>query len=282
MTLKSRIKPFIPPPLISAIRRFNPFGKKDLMAEQHRLLRRICLALVAGNSYMYEPAKIGNQYFPGQRDVQTRWAAIQTELKNLGPGSFLDIGSAEGWFVRRAAEDCGYFSVGLEMKMHRLLLGETARLHDEAQNYGTIRAMLTPENIPCLPVFDVVCCLSVVHHIIYKDINGLEKAANFMRALGTRTAKLLIFEMGTSEETDMKWAHKMPPMPEGQETFVSRFLASAGYSSVRNIAISLSNRGVKRILFAATPPGKAAPALGAPTPLDHPVAASSPASLGVV
>jgi SAM-dependent methyltransferase len=251
MTLKNTIKPFIPPLLISTIRRFAPFVKRDLISEQRRLLKRICLALVAGNSYMYEPAKIGDQYCPGQRDVEIRWTAIQQELRKLGPGSFLDIGCAEGWFVRRAAEDCGYFAVGLEMSMPRLLLGETSRLHDAAQNYATIRAMLTPEKIPCLPVFDVVCCLSVVHHIIYKE--GLDRAAGFVRALGSRTAKLLIFEMGTSEETNMRGAHQMPPMPDGQEAFIARFLASAGYTSIRNIATTLSNRGIERILFAATP-----------------------------
>jgi hypothetical protein len=150
--------------------------------------------------------------------------------------------------------------------------------------------MLTPEKIPCLPVFDVVCCLSVVHHIIYKDKDGLDKAAGFMRALGSRTARLLIFEMGTSEESNMRWAHQMPPMPDGQEAFITRFLASAGYSSIRKIATSLSSRGIERILFAATPPGKsinirtgpASPAISAPAHLEHPAAADPPTSPGVV
>lgn len=250
MNIRSTLKRLIPKSFHSRLSAF--VTGEGIGARQQARFRNICLAQMRRNKYNYEPVNIGIRSFPGQRDWQTRWTAIKAELALLGPGNILDVGCAEGWFIRRAAEECGFFAIGIETRMDRIIPGEAARLHDAAENYGTIRAKLCAANILSLPRFDVISCFSVVHHIVYSE--GLEKAREFINALGTRCARLFLFEMGTSDEKEMDWAERMPPMPSGQETFIHDFLSSAGFWNIRNIADSTSfKEGSRRLLFAASP-----------------------------
>ena len=73
------------------------------------------------------------------------------------------------WFLRRAAEDLGCFSLGIEINNQRMWPGELARLYDDVERCAIMKAKVKPEDILKLPQFDVVLCLSVVHNIIYND-----------------------------------------------------------------------------------------------------------------
>jgi 2-polyprenyl-3-methyl-5-hydroxy-6-metoxy-1,4-benzoquinol methylase len=50
-------------------------------------------------------------------------------LRDYGVKNVLDIGCAEGWFVRRAAADLNLFAIGIEATDVGIV-GELARLHD--------------------------------------------------------------------------------------------------------------------------------------------------------
>ena len=58
---------------------------------------------------------------------------------------------------------------------------------------------MTPEAIRSLPQFDVVLCLSVLHHVIRAF--GIVAAEQFLCALATRVNKVLVFEIGTADDT---------------------------------------------------------------------------------
>jgi SAM-dependent methyltransferase len=206
----------------------------------HRLARRL-----------YEPVKINGRIYVGQRSSDDRWEAIAAELKANAAKNVLDIGCAEGWFVRRAATELGCYAVGVEAS-ERLLGGEIARLHDKVENTAIMLSRASGDSLRKLPRFDVVICLSVVHHVIRR--HGIGAARDFVQALASRAEKAVIFEMGTSDEADLKWRGLLEDMPSGQEAYVTQFLQTCGLRDVRLIASSPAFHGnASRLMFSCTP-----------------------------
>jgi len=154
--------------------------------------------------------------------------------------------------VRRAAAECNCFAIGIEATA-TAIVGELARLHDRVQRAATVGAFMTPEAIRSLPQFDAVLCLSVLHHVIRAF--GIAAAEQFLRALATRVGKVLIFEIGTADESS--WTPFLPEASQGQagqEAFVSELLQRSGFRNVRVIAESAAyHREVQRLLFIAEP-----------------------------
>jgi 2-polyprenyl-3-methyl-5-hydroxy-6-metoxy-1,4-benzoquinol methylase len=204
---------------------------------------------------LYEPVEIGGNHYSGKRDADLRWQAIAGMIRHFDARSLLDVGCAEGWFLRKAAREFGCFSIGVDADDRRVAIGEIARLHDGAERVAVMKARLEPADIRALPRCDVVLCLSVVHHII-RD-GGLPAAEAFVEALATRAKRGLIFEIGTSDEKELHWSALLPKMPGGQEAFVRQLLEAAGLVNVHVIAGSPGLKGdAQRLLFVAEPPPK--------------------------
>jgi cyclopropane fatty-acyl-phospholipid synthase-like methyltransferase len=200
---------------------------------------------------VYEPVEIGGRRVRHNRETDNRWTAIAKVLKDHGATSVLDVGCAEGWLIRRAATDLRCFAVGVEAS-DRVLTGELSRLHDNVERAAIIKARLTPEDIRALPKFDAVLCLSVVHHIIRKD--GIGVAEDFINALSSRAGKVVVFEMGTSDEGGLSWSGQLPEMPEGQTAFVMALLERGGLVNIRRIGSSDAFHGsAARLLFTGEP-----------------------------
>jgi SAM-dependent methyltransferase len=221
--------------------------RKVRRAIAKRLIKVACNLSAVKN---YEPVEIAGKRFQSSRETDTRWSAISQVLKECTVENVLDIGCAEGWLIRRAAVDLGCFGFGIEPS-HRGFTGELARLYDGIERVGVLKAKVSPADIRKLPRFDAVICLSVMHHVLRK--NGLRVAEEFIRALASRARKILIFEMGTSDESRRSWSNQLPNMPEGQEVFVRTLLASNGLTNIRIIGESEAFHGAKRLLFAAEP-----------------------------
>jgi SAM-dependent methyltransferase len=229
---------------------------RSLRAVLRRLRWGLSLGLVKAAFYVaksggrpYEPVEIGGRRFANVRDSDVRWRAIATVLKQFGVRNVLDVGCAEGWFIRRAASDLHCFAVGIEAS-DCMAVGELSRLYDRAERMATIRSFVGPKDLLALPKFDAVICMSVVHHII--RAYGLATAGEFVTALVSRVNKVLIFEVGTAEESS--WTEFLPELSQGHEVFVRDFLERCGLRDVRVIAESPSyHREVQRLLFVAEP-----------------------------
>lgn len=217
------------------------------------LMRRALLLAfntVAMRRKAYQPLEIGGHKRKATREFEHRWDAVALVLTKYRVASVLDIGSAEGALVRRAAADLGCFALGVEAT-DRLVAGELARLHDDIERVSAMRAMLSAEDVLRLPRFDAVVCLSVVHHIIRSQ--GLEGGRSFVRAMASRADKVFIFEIGTSEEPVGSAPRHLPAMPDGQEVFVREFLESCGLQNIVLVAETEGYAGVSRRLFSAEP-----------------------------
>jgi SAM-dependent methyltransferase len=213
------------------------------------LLVRLAFRVAKSGTKPYEPIEIGGRRYNNRRETDSRWQAIAAALKQCGARNVLDIGCAEGWFLRRAATDLNCFAIGIEPS-DRVLVSEFARLYDGVERTAIVKAFLEPKDILALPSFDAVICTSVVHHVIRQ--RGLTTGEEFVRALATRANKLVLFEMGTSEEED--WSATLPEMREGQEAFVRDLLTRCGLSGIEVIARSEGfRRKDQRLLFSAKP-----------------------------
>jgi hypothetical protein len=205
--------------------------------------------IAKGGRRPYQPVAIGTRRFHSVRESEGRWQAIEAVLRHHAVRNVLDVGCAEGWFVRRAATDLNCFAIGIEAS-DRAAIGELSRLYDGAERMATIKAFVTPDDLRGLPKFDAVICMSVVHHII--RAYGLASAEEFVTALASRADKVLIFEIGTADEKS--WTSFLPELNQGQEAFVRGLLERCGLNNVRVIAESPAyHSDAQRLLFAAEP-----------------------------
>lgn len=253
---------------VESLRAYPPVARRRSLGRRVRMVTRalrwrltlalIRAAFIVGKSggRTYQPVEIAGRRYANVRDSDERWQAIAATLRAYDARNVLDIGCAEGWFVRRAAADLGCFAIGVEAT-DTVIVGELARLHDRAERSALVRAFVTPAVIGALPKFDAVLCTSVLHHVIRAF--GLASAEQFLRALSGRVGKVLIFEIGTAGESS--WSKALPfELGEQQENFVRRLLETSGFRNVRVIAESLAyHREAKRFLFAAEPAERAEP-----------------------
>ncbi len=200
----------------------------------------------------YHPVRIGEtQISEGERSCDDRWAIIKNEIDVSKSATMLDIGCAEGFFVEKAASVCGCVALGVDGDVRRLSLAHASVLLNGVKGAGFIYADISPDLISRLPVSDLVLFQSVLHHIMYNQ--GVDYSREIMAALRTRVGKVLIFDMGQSDETNNTWASSLPDMGPNPHAWIEEFLRSAGYTSVQKVGDTDSYRSAtKRALFRLT------------------------------
>lgn len=211
-------------------------------------LRRVSRSFVA-----YHPVSLqGETLQPGQRACIDRWAMIAGELRAAGARSLLDLGCAEGYFVRRAAGELGCFALGVDGDFTRLLVAQTCALEDRVEGAAFALATIDAALLARLPVFDAVVFLSVMHHVMYE--HGVDHARDLLRAIRERTRLCLLFDMGQSNETGNDWARLLPDMGTEPAAWIAGFLRSAGFAAVEKIGETDSwKNDAPRSVFVARP-----------------------------
>jgi len=201
----------------------------------------------------YHPVRIGEtQISEGERSCADRWAIIEGEISASKAVTMLDVGCAEGFFVEKAASVCGCFALGVDGDVRRLSLAHASILLNGVKGAGFMYADITPELISRLPVSDLVLFQSVLHHIMYNQ--GVDYAREIMTALRSKVGKILVFDMGQSDESNNSWAKSLPDMGATPHVWIEEFLRSAGYGSVEKLGDTDSYRSAtKRALFRLTP-----------------------------
>src|SRR3989344_638266 len=64
------------------------------------------------------------------RGCTERWEIIKPTLVSLSPKSLLDLGSAEGYFILRAANELGINSLGVDSNKRRLALAYLSMIRE--------------------------------------------------------------------------------------------------------------------------------------------------------
>jgi hypothetical protein len=217
-----------------------------------RFLYLNALRSIARSYSPYQPVQIyGREICTGERLCIDRWSTIHGVLKECDAHTLLDLGTAEGYFVQQAALN-GYIAIGVDADVRRLTLAQGSITLNRVSGGGFIFAELTPEFIARLPKFDAALFLSVLHHIMYE--RGIEYAREYMTLLRRKVERVLIFDMGQSNETENAWATLLPDMGQDPHAWIADFLRSAGYQSAEKLQNTDAYQGsVKRALFKVTP-----------------------------
>jgi O-antigen chain-terminating methyltransferase len=200
----------------------------------------------------YHPISIdGKLASSGERGCSDRWAVI-SDVVSKTPGTVLDLGCAEGYYVQRVAREFGCFVLGVDADVRRLTVAQNVNLLNRNEPAGFMYAHITPEFLGKLPTFDTVILLSVLHHVMYE--HGVDYARDFLRRIRERTAKSLIFDMGQSNEVAMEWAPLLPDMGANPHDWIAEFIRSCGFSEVIKAGETDSYKSsVRRAVFVAHP-----------------------------
>jgi hypothetical protein len=218
-----------------------------------RAIQRCVLRLLVWSYQVYHPVAVAGRCLrQGERSCRDRWALIAPQLERHQIRTLLDLGCAEGFFVRQAAAIEGCFALGIDADVRRLTIAQTASILDEAHNAGFMLARVTPDFVDRLPEFDAVLFLSVLHHVMSE--HGEDHARDLLRRIRLKTRALMIFDMGHSGETTQAWAQRLPAMGDEPDRWIAGFLRSAGYSQTEKLGETDGYRGSgRRTVFLALP-----------------------------
>jgi hypothetical protein len=201
----------------------------------------------------YHPILIGDtRISQGERSCADRWKIIEGEIIARNAATMLDLGCAEGYFVQKAASLCSCVALGVDGDARRLALAHASILLNKVKGAGFLYADITPELISRLPIHDIVLFQSVLHHMMYS--RGTDYAREILVRLRSKIGKIMIFDMGQSDETVNAWAKDLPDMGSSPHSWIEEFLKSAGYTSVEKLGDTDSYRSAtQRALFRLTP-----------------------------
>jgi SAM-dependent methyltransferase len=203
------------------------------------------------NKFRYQPAIGGSSVLPSSyratRDCEDRLSFIKN---NLPPSSknLLDLGSNTGYYLFRLAE-LGLICHGVERDPDLVYFTNLENYLLNAKGVSCECQELDLSYIQKMPHYDVVLCLSLMHHIILAE--GIGIAEEFLRGLAIKTNHVMFYEMGQSNESDADWSPRLPDMEPNPERWVSQWLKNCGFKKVKTLGTSLTS--APRYLFAAYP-----------------------------
>jgi hypothetical protein len=160
----------------------------------------------------------------------------------------LDIGSNAGYYLFELAK-LGYLCHGMDCDPELVCYASLMAYLTECSGVSCEVGKLDLAFIERMPSYDVILCLSVMHHIILAE--GMEIAKSILQQLVTKTNQVLFFEMGQSNEIAADWSNKLPLMEPDPETWISQWLIRSGFRHARTIGTSRTT--VPRFLIAAYP-----------------------------
>ena len=207
---------------------------------------------IAGSFDTYHPAWLQQKLQPGQRDCSDRWNLIERQIARHNATSLLDLGCAEGYFVRRAAEECKCLALGVDADFARILVAQNTALLDGVQGAAFAYADIDCAFMDKMPHFDVVIFLSVLHHVMYE--HGVDYSRDLLRTIRRKTGIFMIFDMGQSNERLNQWAALLPDMGDDPAVWIADFLASAGFTGIERLGTTDSYQNeARRTVFLAKP-----------------------------
>ena len=181
------------------------------------------------------------------RGCEDRISVIKNHLPRQSQ-NVLDIGSNAGYYLFELAK-LGYLCHGLEADPDLVHYTALAAYLQKAKGVSCEWERLDLSYIERMPPYDVILCLSVIHHVMLSE--GVGVAERILGGLASKTNHVMIYEMGQSNEIDADWSVRLPRMEPEPETWISQWLKQCGFRKVEMIGASPTT--VPRFLFAAYP-----------------------------
>lgn len=169
---------------------------------------------------MYQPKRRnGKDVGRAARPAAARYDAIRAEIGDRSGLRILDIGAHEAYFSLRLAEECGASVTAVDDWQGLRPALEVAR-HPHVTG---VYERLTPESLAELGDWDVILCLSVLHHVPW-----WEQMLTQVRA----QSQLLVVEVAVAHEVLPKAVAHCPEIPDAVRSLGGRVIARThGYRS---------------------------------------------------
>ena len=203
--------------------------------------------------WTYQPSDSSDIAARRATGTRTRWARMSPLVGEMKVTTAADVGCNAGWFVLQLAQS-GVSTIGIDgdRRFARILTHEISRRH--IRNAGGLYLQVTPGTVTLIPEVDAVLFLSVWHHIVHHD--GLDAADAVLRALWSRTEKVLFFETG---EDDVRPTFSLPSMKPSPREWLGGYLTRVCHGSdVRHLGQhpAFAPDGVRSVrnLFAVVKP----------------------------
>jgi SAM-dependent methyltransferase len=212
---------------------------------------QVLLLRLSSSKFKYQPT-LRTAIFPvyaleRTRPCEDRWAIIRSFMPAESK-TILDIGSNSGYYLFRFA-DLGYLCHGIESDPDLVFFTSLQNYILNTKSVSCECGKFDLQFVQYMPSYDVVLCLSLMHHIIMAE--GIDVAEATLRGLAQKTNHVLFYEMGQSNETKADWSHRLPQMNPDPEVWISQWLIKCGFMKVKTIGTSQTT--VPRYLFAAYP-----------------------------
>ncbi|MDP9269524.1 MAG: hypothetical protein M3P14_00850 [Chloroflexota bacterium] len=163
---------------------------------------------------------------------ESRWRAMLPVIEEASVRNAVDIGASVGFFSINFGS-LGIPTIALEAapEEYRTLLLAVRR--SGLSKVGVLALQLTPDNVSMVPPADCTLCLSVWHHFVC--LHGLEQATAMLKAIWTRTGKVMFFDTG---EAEMPSWFGLPEMRPNARSWLTGYLAETCESStVRHLGL---------------------------------------------
>lgn len=202
----------------------------------------------------YQPVWMKDRERGGTRECGTRWEAVCRTLDRHECRSMVDLGCSEGYYVLQAARHGLGFCVGVDFDLRRIWTCQNQVVLNDVAGAGFIVGAVSPTLIESMPGFDAVVFLSVLHHLM--AAKGEAVARDILCALARKAGKVMIFEMGQSDERSEVWASRLPDMGADPHSWIADFVSSCGFRNVQKVAETPAyGRDVTRAVFECVPSG---------------------------
>jgi hypothetical protein len=193
---------------------------------------------------LYQDISSHNIGSRGQTDK--RWKLIKNKLVKSKVKNLLDLGSAEGFFLKKTTK-LNIMSLGIEADERRYFLSNS--LSEKNKIYGVINSTIKSKLIKLLPIFDATLYLSVHHHI--SASLGHKEANKILVEIFKKTKKSLFFETAMKDEKSKSWNRNYDKILQHiTEENVKNFFIKLGCKKIQILGYTNSyNKGYKRPLF---------------------------------
>jgi hypothetical protein len=191
----------------------------------------------------FENKKNGSRKETDQRWRLIKKIIIKEKIKNI-----LDLGSAEGFFIKKFS-DMGIFSLGIEGDERRFLVSNHTLNKNKYKNYAVVHNKIALKFVEKIPEFQSILYLSVHHHIL--AALGKKNANLILKEIFKKSKRSMFFETAMHDEKSKEWNNNYKiNLKDISENNIKLFFKKLGARKVEIIGYTKAyNKGYKRPLF---------------------------------
>ena len=210
------------------------------------IFNKLSIYFIKKNLKIYQDGSL--QLVGSRKETDLRWNKIKQKLIKDKIKNILDLGSAEGVFLKKASE-LEIFSLGIEADERRFLLSNYIDEKNIYREYGVIFNKISLKSIKSLPKFDSTLYLSVHHHILANL--GEKKATLILKEIFNRCEKSMFFETAMQNENSENWNKNYKKnLKKMTEAKIIDFFKRLGAEKIEIMGYTKSyNEGFERPLF---------------------------------